>query len=461
MKPLVVIGDSILDMDIDGTAERLCPEGPAPVVDVEAQWHRPGGAGLAALLAARGASDVVLVTALGDDTSGRCLRNLLSNEVELVPLAMLGETVSKTRIRAAGVTLVRLDTGDGRADESATTPDLSAVVREAGAVLVSDYGRGVTALPEVRAALTDAAVRIPVVWDPHPRGTEPVIGATLVTPNRAESVRFLGNEIPEARAAALLADRWQARSVAITVGAEGAVIGDATGTSEIVAVPPSARVPSSLRPDTCGAGDRFAGAAAAALLAGSTTAAAVHDAVESAARFVGAGGAAAVSTGVETPHHAGPARPSSMPDALDVAEQVRRSGGRVVATGGCFDLLHCGHLSLLRQARAQGDALVVCLNSDDSVRRAKGPGRPVVRVRDRARVLLELRCVDAVAVFDEDTPVRVLERLRPHVWVKGSDYADQELPEAAVLAAHGGQIVFVPVVPGYSTTRMVRAAAGA
>ena len=132
----------------------------------------------------------------------------------------------------------------------------------------------------------------------------------------------------------------------------------------------------------------------------------------------------------------------------------------MVATGGCFDLLHRGHVSLLTAARSLGDALVVCLNSDASVRRTKGPDRPLVTAEDRARVLSALGCVDGVVVFDEATPAEVLARLRPDVWVKGSDYAGQDIPEARVVEEGGGRVVLLPVVDGYSTTRLVDAGRG-
>jgi rfaE bifunctional protein nucleotidyltransferase chain/domain len=145
-------------------------------------------------------------------------------------------------------------------------------------------------------------------------------------------------------------------------------------------------------------------------------------------------------------------------DAFELADRIRRTGGRLVATGGCFDLLHRGHVSLLEQARALGDALIVCLNSDSSVRRAKGPGRPVVSQQDRARVLRALAAVDGVAIFDDSTPANLLARLQPDIWVKGTDYANRPMPEAETVRQYGGQVVLVPVVPGYSTTRLVSAA---
>jgi rfaE bifunctional protein nucleotidyltransferase chain/domain len=137
---------------------------------------------------------------------------------------------------------------------------------------------------------------------------------------------------------------------------------------------------------------------------------------------------------------------------------VRAAGGTVVATGGCFDLLHPGHVATLRAARGLGDCLVVCINSDESVRRLKGPSRPLVTATDRARVLEALEFVDAVVVFDEDTPAEVLDRLRPDVWAKGGDYAGRELPEAAVLEGWGGQAVVLPFVDGKSSTRLIEEA---
>jgi rfaE bifunctional protein nucleotidyltransferase chain/domain len=141
--------------------------------------------------------------------------------------------------------------------------------------------------------------------------------------------------------------------------------------------------------------------------------------------------------------------------ALLVSARVRAHGGRVIATGGCFDLLHAGHVSTLQAARALGDCLVVCLNSDASVRRLKGPGRPLVAEADRAAVLAALACVDAVVVFDEPTPAAVLRQLRPHVFAKGGDYSPADLPERTVLAEWGGEVVFVPYLEGRSTTRLL------
>ena len=177
---------------------------------------------------------------------------------------------------------------------------------------------------------------------------------------------------------------------------------------------------------------------------------AVAAAVAAASAFVARGGASAWDTGGRPEADVAPESPV---DA--VMARVRAAGGTVVATGGCFDLLHPGHVATLRAARGLGDCLIVCINSDGSVRRLKGPSRPLVTATDRARVLEALEFVDAVVVFDEDTPAEVLDRLRPDVWAKGGDYAGADLPEAAVLRTWGGQAVVLPYLDGHSTTALV------
>lgn len=455
MKPLVVIGDSMLDVDIEGVADRLSPEAPVPVVDVERRWMRPGGAGLAAVLAARSVAEVSLVTATADDDDGRLLTRLLDQYVQVVPMALRGETVRKTRVRAAGQSLLRLDTGDGTADGGSVSASVTRALRAAGAVLVADYGRGVAAHPEIRSLLTELARSVPVVWDPHPRGPAPTPGAALVSPNIKEARQFAPGYVEPDELAKVLRDEWASDSVAVTTGPNGAVLANGKRLT-VVPVPAGIRIAGHVGSDTCGAGDRFASAATAALFDGSTVADAVSHAVDAAARFVAAGGAATLSA-CDSTATAEQDTTEAGGSAFEVAARVRARGGRLVATGGCFDLLHPGHVSLLRQARAMGDALVVCLNSDASVRRLKGPRRPIVTARDRARLLIALSSVDAVVVFDESSPSALLERLRPDVWVKGGDYTGVDLPEAAVVRGYGGEIALIPTVRGYSTTQLVAA----
>ena len=454
---LVVIGDALLDRDVDGTAERLAPDAPVPVLDERSVAARPGGAALAAALAAADGCDVTLVTALSDDEAGVELARLLARSgVEVVDLGLDGGTPEKVRLTSGGRPLLRLDRGGGGRPGVATAA-ARAAIGWADGLLVSDYGRGVAADPGLRRALAARAGSAPVVWDPHPRGATPVPAVTLATPNAAEALRFAGHDgdagsLAHAAAAAVeLRARWGAEAVCVTRGADGALVArDDTTPIAIPVVPARAG-------DPCGAGDRFAATAAAALAAGGDLVEAVLAAAHAATAFVAAGGAAALARkAAATGDDASSSAPA--PDPFALAAEARAAGKVVVAAGGCFDLLHAGHVRTLAGARALGDLLVVCLNDDDSVRRLKGPGRPLVPAAERAAVLEALACVDAVATFSEDTPCALLERLRPDVWVKGGDYAGAPLPEERVLAQWGGRAVLLPHHAGHSTTRLIEEA---
>jgi D-beta-D-heptose 7-phosphate kinase / D-beta-D-heptose 1-phosphate adenosyltransferase len=427
---VLVVGDTLLDRDLEGEVERLCPEAPVPVVENLVQHSRPGGAGLAAVLAARDGVDVTLVTALSRDEGGRELRTLLCEEgVDVVDLGLDGPTPEKVRVRSQGRLLIRLDHGGRKPGRVGSPPLLS----RGDGILIADYGRGLA--DALRPQLERAARSVPLVWDPHPKGNAPVAAASLATPNRAEATGLATQCCNLEQATVELRDRWGVRAVAVTAGEEGAVLAE-QGAAPVV-------VPCTPAPggDPCGAGDRFASAAAVSLAQGSSIAAAVTVAVDRAAAFVAAGGAGAL--------------------AADLATQSSKGSpaGTTVATGGCFDLLHAGHVRMLESARLLGDRLVVLLNSDESVRRLKGPDRPLVPEEDREAVLRALGCVDDVVVFEEPTPEHALARLRPDVWVKGGDYDPSELPEAELVRRYGGRVEILPYIEGRSTSRLIGEAA--
>lgn len=463
-RPLVVVGDALLDVDVEGRAERLSPDAPVPVLDDIHERPRPGGAALAAVLAADDGTDVVLVTPLADDGAAQTLRTCLGDRVEVVALPSTASTPVKRRVRCGGQSVVRLDSGEGRADVRSLTPEAEEALGRAGVVLVSDYGRGTTASPALRRRLESLARTVPVVWDPHPRGEAPVPGVMLATPNAAEAAALserTGADASGSRSgmaaytfyASHLVRAWQAQSVAVTTGERGALLSYGHGAPMVLPAPPVECH------DPCGAGDRFAATAARTFLQGAVISEAVQAAVDSASMFVAGGGAASLRFPPRSLDEAAEGLlgdPTEPQEALALAARVRARHGTVVATGGCFDLLHAGHVGTLRAARRLGDCLVVCLNSDASVRRLKGPSRPLVPAEDRARVLAALEFVDAVLVFDEDTPVQAIRRLQPEIWAKGGDYAAGDLPEAAVLEEWGGQAVVLPYLPGRSTTSLVR-----
>jgi D-beta-D-heptose 7-phosphate kinase/D-beta-D-heptose 1-phosphate adenosyltransferase len=442
-RPLVVVGDTLLDVDLTGRSTRLCPDEPAPVVDETQRSARPGGAGLAAVLAARH-RPVVLVTAIGDDTAGHRLRDQLAEHVTVIDLGA-PHTVVKTRVRVDGRTLIRIDqVGPEPIDLAPDLPgDAAELIRGAATVLVSDYGLGATSHPGLRILLAATST---VVWDPHPRGAEPVPGVAVATPNVREAAHFSGvsghDLTAVLRQGTALLGHWRAQAVAVTRGVEGVAL---CGHEAAPLVVPAQRVHAV---DTCGAGDAFAAGTALGLADGEDLPAALAAGVRRAADFLVRGGVA----GLEEPDP----EPSSRTE--DVVAHTRAAGGTVVMAGGCFDLLHAGHVAYLEAARSLGDCLIVALNSDDSVRDLKGPGRPLVPAQDRARVLEALACVDAVEVFEDSTPAAVLRRIQPDVFAKGGDYRRGTIPEADLVREYGGQVVVLPELVGRSSSRLVHAA---
>ncbi|WP_134194017.1 PfkB family carbohydrate kinase [Curtobacterium sp. PhB25] len=453
---IVVVGDTLLDVDVAGTSDRLSPDAPVPVVDVTTDDRRAGGAGLVATMLVRDGHDVTLVTVLGDDSRAQELRDLLP-DVTVVAGPSGAPTPVKTRVRVVDHALIRIDEGCATPPVPEATDAMTAALDDADAIVVADYGRGVAAAPALREALARVAEHTPVVWDPHPKGAAPVPGITVATPNAAEARRFTdveGHGVPVATvpfatvAAAALVEQWGVGAVAVTLGDRGALLADDRSDSRFVPAP------SVTAGDPCGAGDRLAAGVAVALAGGADVPDAVAAGVVAASEYLAAGGVTALFA------DDGPAPlrvPGADRDALRTVHEVRSAGGTVVATGGCFDLLHAGHARTLSAARALGDCLVVCLNSDTSVRALKGPDRPIMTQDDRVELLLALDCVDAVVVFDEHTPDEALRRFRPDVWAKGGDYTASELPEAATLAEWGGRVVTVPFHPGRSTTRLAAA----
>jgi D-beta-D-heptose 7-phosphate kinase/D-beta-D-heptose 1-phosphate adenosyltransferase len=463
---IAVIGDLILDGWWHGHSDRLSREAPAPVVEVSQRNYAPGGAANTAVnLVALGAR-VRLVGLVGDDEAGERLIGLLANagvDVTGVIRSTSVRTASKLRIVSDEQVLVRVDdvpTGP----PPAVDQDRLAVAAEvasagADAEIVCDYGfemldgavrRAIAAADRDRPALTVVDAHDPITWAP--------VQPHLVTPNAREAARLFGLEgLPGPDRSAFVADRadelrWLAGadSVIVTLDRDGTVLLE--GGSE----PHRTRARPALETRTSGAGDTFVAALTVARACGLTLPLSV-DAAQLAADVVVQRYGTSVCTLTDLAEQLGaPARLALDHDQLDrqLAEH-RRAGHRIVFTNGCFDVLHRGHTTYLSQAARLGDVLVVAINGDDSVRRLKGPDRPVNASGDRAEVLAALGCVDYVTVFDTDTPIPLLERFRPDVYVKGGDYTAGMLEESPVVAAYGGEVRMLGYVPAQSTSAVV------
>lgn len=465
---IVVLGDAVLDAWKWGRCSRLCREGPVPVVDVADTRLAPGAAANTAVnLAALGA-DVHLVTAVGADQAGDALRESLRRagvETEGVVAEAHRRTVTKVRVLADEQILLRYDEDCDPvpADPAALLARLDAVLAGADALLICDYGACLG--DELRDALLDRRADLPLlVVDAHRPDRWQPLRPDLVTPNAQEAAALL-DTAPEPEADR--ADFFQRHREELTrrTGAAAVVVTlDTDGTVLLVDDRPAHRTWALAVPEnrSAGAGDTFVAALTAAVVDGMPLTGAVEFA-QAAADVVVRTPGTSVCRCPDLRARLGGGDSGVLPRAQFVSTVRRRraEGARVVFTNGCFDVLHAGHIACLNEAKNLGDVLVVAVNSDASVRRLKGPERPVNTASDRCAVLAALSCVDHVTVFDEDTPAELLRATRPQLYVKGGDYSPDMLPETAVVAEFGGQVRVLDYLADHSTTTLIDRIRGA
>ncbi|MGU3408770.1 D-glycero-beta-D-manno-heptose 1-phosphate adenylyltransferase [Microbacterium sp. M1A1_1b] len=473
---VVVIGDPILDRWTIGEAERVSREAPAPVVRVTETIAVPGGAANTAVNARALGARVRMVGLIGDDEAGAVLRDRLAAAgVDTTSLIAVSgaTTTTKSRIVGGDRVVVRVDDLAGFPTAGQTDQLAAAVARAlrgADAAVVCDYGLGVT--PESVLSVLDRDRPDVVVVDAHDLRGWHDLHPDLVTPNAGEAAAVLGVDlgIGADRADAVVAQRATlfrvtgARAAVVTLDRNGTILLEASvGRDDARPDGPDdhrgfrTRATPASEQQASGAGDTFCAAASVALAVGSTPREAVQFAQAAADVVVREAGTSTCDTASLLRSVEAPAETVVDHDDLAAAvDAAHREGRRVVFTNGCFDVVHRGHTSYLRQAKELGDLLVVALNDDDSVRRLKGPERPINTAEDRAGVLAALACVDLVTVFATDTPIPLLERVRPDVYVKGGDYSPEMLSETAVVRAYGGEVVMVDYVPEHSTSAVVR-----
>ncbi|EKE43845.1 hypothetical protein OCGS_2179 [Oceaniovalibus guishaninsula JLT2003] len=471
-RSVVVVGDAMLDRYGTGAAHRLASEAPAPILSDIAWKDRAGGAANTAACAAALGANVSLVALAGADEGGRALQALLAKCGVATSGLVRGcdrRTMIKTRLMAGGQMIVRFDEGDGDAPTEDLAMQLADRLRQAldgaEAVIVSDYAYGAIC-PQILDVLANwrRKSRGRLIADARDLRRLAHLRPCAVTPNAAEAAR-LGGVTPAdgdagARVAALagadLPGLTGAQNVVATLDRDGAVV--------LRAGKPPLHLPATATAEgagVTGAGDTFAAALALGLAAGGDIADAARLACAAAGVAVAKPGTATCDAR-ELRGVLAKTRPTPMPAILPSAaalaslgDALRADGARIVFTNGCFDLLHEGHLAYLEEARALGDVLVVGVNSDASVRRLKGPSRPVNACSARMRMLAALTFVDHVAAFDEDTPEALIRALRPHVFAKGGDYDRAALPEAAAVEELGGEVRLLRYRTGKSTTGII------
>jgi D-beta-D-heptose 7-phosphate kinase/D-beta-D-heptose 1-phosphate adenosyltransferase len=468
---VLCVGDVMLDRYVYGEVGRISPEAPTVVLAARREEVAPGGAGNVVLnLMGLGARSV-LVGVIGGDETGRALAGSFANSGGLIDARLVVDSTRPTTMKVRFVSehysthLLRADWEDARAIDREREDEILARALDAlsacGALVLSDYGKGVLT-KRVIDELVAAARKLkkPVVVDPKGDDYRIYRGASMITPNRAELSRAVRREVESgeevAAAAAEIAESADVAAILVTRSEQGMTL-VARGAAPVHIPAYAVKVR-----DVSGAGDTVVATVAAMLAIGAELEAAARVANAAAAVVVGKRGTAAVSFPEIRAFLLPPAlraheeKIALDPDLLDERlEEWRRAGLRIGFTNGCFDLLHPGHLKVLKEARGFCDRLVVGLNSDASARRLKGPERPIQDEIARAHMLAALEAVDLVVIFAEDTPLELIGRVRPQVLVKGGDYKRDEVIGREIVEAAGGEVILVELLPDASTTRLV------
>jgi D-beta-D-heptose 7-phosphate kinase/D-beta-D-heptose 1-phosphate adenosyltransferase len=463
--PVLVVGDVMLDQYIWGEVERISPEAPVPIVRATLRDEKPGGAANVAMNLAGLGACVTLVGFGGGDREQRSVESLLAQAgVEPWLISVPGTpTPTKTRIISGHQQMMRLDV---EAPPSFSATDYAVLLQRArdalpgAAVLVlSDYAKGTLSELVCRELIRESRARdIRVLVDPKCRDFARYAGATAICPNVRELAAATGESADDLdrllTAGQELARSLEVEFFAVTLGERG-----------IAMVRRDSRVhaPAVVRQvyDVSGAGDTVIAVLALAMACNLPMETAIQLANVAAGIVVSKVGTVPIqreellgALAQEVMLHAND-KIVSRERLLSRVAGWRSAGQRIVFTNGCFDLLHVGHIRLLEEARRKGDRLIVGLNSDDSVRRIKGWSRPIVLGDERARILAALSAVDAVVIFDESTPLALIEAIRPDVLVKGGDYTQERVVGAREVRAWGGRVELVPLVAGVSTTRLI------
>jgi D-beta-D-heptose 7-phosphate kinase/D-beta-D-heptose 1-phosphate adenosyltransferase len=462
---VLVVGDVMLDKYIWGDVERISPEAPVPVV--RAAWHneRPGGAANVAMnLAGLGACVTVAGFGGGDDEQARLESMLAEAGVEPALTAVEAiPTTTKLRIFSGNQQMMRLDTEAAPSPSSAAYAKLlksvSTALPNADVVVLSDYAKGVLTEAVCRSIIAEAGkLGVTVLVDPKQRDFSRYHGATTICPNLKELSAATGEPFADI-------DRVLAAGQAALGSLDMEFMVVTLGDKGIAVLRKDSRLhaPAVVRQvyDVSGAGDTVIAVLALALACDVEIETAVQLANLAAGIVVNKAGTVPIQReellGALSQELALHMDEKILPlkRLLSRVAMWRSAGDRVVFTNGCFDVLHIGHITLLEEARRKGDRLIVGLNSDESVRRIKGPLRPIVGERERARILAALSAVDAVIVFNESTPLQLIEAIRPDVLVKGGDYCEEAVVGAREVRVWGGRVELIPLVEGISTPRLI------
>jgi D-beta-D-heptose 7-phosphate kinase/D-beta-D-heptose 1-phosphate adenosyltransferase len=466
--PILVVGDLMIDEYIWGHVNRISPEAPVQIVEVEKEESTLGGAGNVVKNLASLKAHVFVCSVVDESDTGELIVNELNRlGVETSGIFKNPEKVSssKTRILSLDTNqqILRVDRESlqpiSQNDEKKITDYINSHIEKLGAIILSDYLKGVLTQTLTKKIIARAREKnIPVIVDPKGKNYEKYRNATVITPNKkeAEAVFNLqtGDDQTLFKAGRHFLNRLKTEAILVTLGKDGmALFQKGRKVIQISAVRKEVY-------DVTGAGDTVISLLGLGMASGLDLRDSIEIANIAAGIVVSKIGTATV-TQQEIIDHVLQHTAYSGNKVLDRAsltnlvEDRKKSGNTIVFTNGCFDILHMGHTSFLQQARQLGDLLIVGLNSDDSVRRLKGSHRPVVPMRERAAILSSLAGVDYITVFDEDTPLNLIRTLKPHILVKGDDYGKDEVVGREIVESYGGRVELIKLVKGVSTTAII------
>lgn len=448
----------MLDRYLFGSTGRISPEAPVPVVHIHDTDDRPGGAANVAVNLASLGIGTNLVGTVGADEAADSLRSILSARGIQCDFHSdaTRPTITKTRVQSRGQQLIRLDEESvGASDADALNDPLRSALNGAGAVVLSDYGKG--ALADVGTMIDICRVAgVPVLVDPKGNDFTKYRGASLITPNQSEFEAVAGvcdsDEELVARARDMLHD-LQLDALLVTRSEKGMLL------LEVDMEPLFLSTQAREVFDVTGAGDTVIATLAAALASGESFAEAAALANVAAGLVVRKIGVATVTPGeIRVALHQrgqGGRGLTDLPELLSMVEESRARNERIIMTNGCFDVLHAGHVSYLEEAKSLGDRLVVAVNDDDSVKRLKGESRPINSLQDRLLVLAGLAAVDWVVPFSNDTPESLIAAVLPDVLVKGGDYKPEDIAGARDVLTNGGEVRVLAFRDGLSSSRII------
>ncbi|MBU0980349.1 MAG: D-glycero-beta-D-manno-heptose-7-phosphate kinase [Nanoarchaeota archaeon] len=461
-KKILAIGDIMLDTYLEGEVSRISPEAPVPVLKVSRERYVLGGVANTAVNCARMKAKVWLMGVVGDDTAGKALKDILKKKginARNVVIDKNRTTIKKIRVVTKQQQMMRIDheqTGNiSRTVEAELASRAKELILEMDGVIISDYTKG-TLTPKLiqQVIRTCSQNKIPLVIDPKPDNIKAYKGATLITPNLLEAEKMCGFPLKgerEIEQAGKKLIELTGSNILLTQGEKGMTLFERQGGQ--TAIPTQAKEVY----DVSGAGDTVAAVMCLGMAARAELREAAIIANHAAGIVVGKLGTSSTkmeellnvleeeSTKVKT-----------LEEMKEIVGDLKNKGKRIVWTNGCFDILHVGHTRYLNDSRKCGDILILGLNTDASVKRLKGKGRPILPEKERAEVLSSLSSVDYIVFFGEDTPEKALKALVPDVITKGGDYTVKEVVGHKLMQRTGGEVKIVPLIEGYSTTDLIK-----